>query len=351
MSSRTLERVVWLLGTCEVHLQAPPSAETRQSAYSLAQRCWRILPALGPRIREWTAEELPSSFQYRLEAIAEVCAFRDAWCVEFARRMNAREVPYALIKGVACGLLAYGGMQNRASFDIDVAVPRYFARAAQCLAEECGFEPAQWDEATRKFQRPNFLLRSLTEAHHFELGYLVRRQFLCASSDPKYTRLAAQCTPDQLALHLTEQLDVACYLGIDIHHGLALDIPADEFVAAATNILVTGTPVKVVCAAGALFHAVLKIYAEGLAWGEGLHHYADCIRLLTRADENSAFEFRALLNKYNLLGAAHHVLRRIPSNFFVPLPPAFEEIFQEGASAAAAIPDMWDNLLDAQAHD
>jgi hypothetical protein len=342
----SLAAVAWLLGTCDIAGQAPPTPCTHEMALALARRCWRNLPVLAPRMREWAGHGLPAQLQDRLEAVTATSAIRDAWTAEFAKRMNRNNIPYAIIKGVACGVLAYVDTQERASFDLDVAVPRPFVRAAQRIAEDCGFQPAQWDQATGTFHYPNYLMRSLTEASHFELGYLVRRQFLCTPADPQFKRLVSQCTRDQISLHVTEQGDVACYIGIDIHHGLALDIAVDEFVATALSKQFNGTPVKVISVAGALFHAVLKIYIEGSAWGEGLHHYTDCIRLLAQADDTVAEQFSVLLAKYNFHGEAYRVLCRIPTDFFVQLPPAFLKIVEESASAGAQRPDMWEKLLD-----
>ena len=307
---------------------------------------------LAPRIAAWTGTELPLWLQQRLVALQRICAIREAWTREYVGRLEAKGVPYALIKGTACGVLGYERLSDRASFDIDVAVPKPLVRVAEGVAETCGFDPAQWNESARVFHSPNRLLRAMTEAQHFELGYLIRRQLLCERSDPDHAMLAEQCTPDQLALHMTPEGDVALYLGLDIHHGLALDIPADDFVAnAVTRRLPDGGSVRVMSLAGAAFHAVLKLYLEGSAWGEGLHHYADCIRLVQRSDDSTAEALWNLVDMYQFHAGAHYVLRRLPTDFSIPLPPAFARIVEDSAPVAARFPDMWDRLLDIRSRD
>jgi Uncharacterised nucleotidyltransferase len=352
VSSESLASVAWLLGTCTVQDQPVATPQTCELAYALARRSWRVLPVLAPRIMAWTGTALPMVLQHRLIGLQRICAIREAWLKEYVRRMDAQGIPYALIKGAACGVLGYERLSDRASFDIDVAVLKPFVRVAESIAESCGFDPAQWNDDARVFHSPNMMLRAMTEAQHFELGYLVRRQLLCERSDPDHAMLAEQCTPDQLALHMTPEGDIAIYLGLDIHHGLALDIPADDFVNhAVTRQLPDGGSVRVISPAGAIFHAILKIYLEGAAWGEGLHHYADCIRIIQRSDADTAEALWQLVETHRFHAGAHYVLRRLPTAFSVPLPPGFARIVESCSATAAGFPDMWDRLLDIRSRD
>ncbi|MCG8466982.1 MAG: hypothetical protein MJB57_02050, partial [Gemmatimonadetes bacterium] len=149
----------------------------------------------------------------------------------------------------------------------------------------------------------------------------------------------------------TDDDRVACFICLDIHHGLTLDIPVDALVRASRRTP-DGFPVPP--SSWLLFHVVQKLYWEGVhTYGQGLHQYADVARLIPRMSERDLEECIGLLRDYNLTAAGHYVFRRVPQEIGDRLPRELADFVESGSrpeadrtpSALNDFGDMWPKLF------
>jgi hypothetical protein len=189
------------------------------------------------------------------------------------RAFDAAEIPYALLKSAALLFSIYALPEQRYGEDFDLVVAQSHLAAARRVLERLCYEPAQWSEATLRYQHGDPELRALVEARHYELVYLVRRERVHGLSQRTRDAVFDQLSIRPWLWYLTPTGNLATYMVVDVHHGLALDIPADALLATRCTAELDGTPTWVPLRTWSTFHINYKLY-----W-DGVHLYADLIRL------------------------------------------------------------------------
>jgi len=340
-----------------------PSAQI--SAEEFIQGCqfltwqWRLLPITLPRFLRYHPQ-----FQQTEEArkLGDLSLALQEWAklqVKFAQPLVAalekQGVPYALLKGSAVRAVAYRGHECRASMDVDIAVPRSHVHVAESLATEQGFLPAAFDAARAHYRVASDVERAIVEARHYELAQLVRRQL---ATDVHEEARAAILRSFPLmrwvppSWHLTDAGELACYLTVDIHHGISPEIPVVDLVASSSTTICEGARASIPSIAWLVFHLIYKIYWEGVySYRKGGYQYADLIRLAERIEGEAARQLVALLREYNLVAAGYYVLRRLISDFACDLSPEITAFLADAAAAPQVAPleandlgDMWPKL-------
>jgi hypothetical protein len=278
-------------------------------------RCWRILPSLDrPAVDELTTVVHPDQVDRLVNCWLATSAFARTQAYAARQIVAALEesnIPYSLLKGAATGLRLYGDFSARGSSDIDLGVARRHLRAAERVATEVGFRPAQKNDETNRFEAADPAFRARVEAEHYELGFLVRRLHV--------TNLSAQTTAAIDAEPWCRRLwpggpnEPWCYALVDIHHSLSLDIPIEDVLTSAHRIQAAGSAAFVPSDHWLAAHLIFKIYWEGVQrYGKGVHQYADLARLVPQLTQEAFDELVNVLNRLNLVAAGHYVLRRLP---------------------------------------
>ncbi|HEX3479150.1 MAG TPA: nucleotidyltransferase family protein [Kofleriaceae bacterium] len=343
----SIESFCWLLGP---HVPGmPPSASTAQVEAIAAEllHAWQVAPVVVPAFLRWIRPEHRDGprvalLRARARAAQVFAELQRERILELVRAFEAAGISYALLKSAALRFQIYAQPEQRCGEDIDLLVARRDLGSARRVVEGLGYEPAQWNEARRRYERADPQLRQLVEAQHHELGFSIRRERV--HSLPEQTRDAVFA---QLALrpwlwHLTPAGELATDMMVDVHHGLALDISGDALLATRRRAVLGGALAWVPSPAWSMFYSIYKLYWEGVHhYREGVHHYADLTRLAPTLDAGDVDELWQLLAAYNLLAAAHFVLRRLAPEFGVTLGPAIHALID-----AAGAPDTRTGALD-----
>ena len=177
---QTYEDLLALIGGSAPTAHSPRTTAESQALVERLLDCWRILPSI-------TQETFEESLQ-KILAPADYVRLRNAWIAvsafgkaQFAGAQGVIEafersgIAYSLLKGIAAGYRLYPQPFLRTSWDLDVGVFTDDLRAAEDLAYELGFRPAQKNFNQERFERADPGLRNMVEAQHYELGFLVRR--------------------------------------------------------------------------------------------------------------------------------------------------------------------------------
>jgi hypothetical protein len=229
-------------------------------------------------------------------------------------RLERERIPYVLLKGSAIRFAAYASPLLRCGKDLDIGVPRRQIRRAEEIAIAEGFLPSQWNEKTKRFTIPDRALRSAVEAQHYELGFLVRRQTI-VDLDPEDEAAIRRDLPSQFIWHETGDGRLACYVSVDLHHGLSLEMPVEPLVQKARQQAAGADSVPIPPLEWLLFHVIYKLYWEGVHnYGKGGYQYADLARLLPLTDEATFGRLIELLETTSLQPAGYYVLRRLPTD-------------------------------------
>jgi hypothetical protein len=326
-AERYVRSVSWALGVGAKPPSVDPATATR-SLWHFATRNWQIAPLLSSRVRQFAAfvgvngdadQDLDRlhALATSVRALAEVqMLLTDRLCAQ----LSAADIRYALLKGAAYRVVAYKAPNDRGAIDIDLVVPRATLAATEGALRAQGFLPAALDETMRHFRVSDPAERAAVEAHHYELGQFARRQVI--ESAPPWV---AECIvrSERHALvpwHVLKDGRLACYVVVDVHHALSMDIPADEVLISAQETLHRGRSVRVPSPDWLLFFLIYKLYWEGVnTYGTGAFQYADLARLLTTARCGTAEAMIRLCRRYGLEAAAHYVLRRVPQYFGLEL--------------------------------
>ena len=343
----SIESFCWLLSPLAPELIAshelppPASADHVDTIAGELLRVWQVAPAVVPAFVDWIhpehrARPAVALLQARACAVAAFAELQRDRIRECARAFEAAGLPYALIKSAALRFQIYDDPALRCGEDFDLAVARRDLGLARDVLEHLGYQPAQWSERDQRYQRADLELRALVEAQHHELGFLIRRERVHGLAPEVRDAVFEQLALRPWLWHLTSRGELATYLMVDVHHGLALDIPADDLIARRCAVDLDGTPMWVPAPAWSTFLSIYKLYWEGVHhYREGLYHYADLARLVPRLTASDVIELAHILETYNLRAAAYFVLRRLSPMFGVTVAPAVDALID-----ACALPDV-----------
>jgi hypothetical protein len=339
----------WLLSTTALNSNPPNEQELLKICEFLLCN-WQVLPACLPRLLAWAA---PSGLaeNHCQPVIDRAVSLRIIARLQLilTRRLTdlfQREcVPYVLLKGSAIRHLAYVEPDQRCGKDLDIAVPRKYIKKAQELAQTCGFIPSEWHQESKRFSLANPGLRAAVESQHYELGFLVRRQTVI-DLDPADEASIRRDIPSQIMWHLTADDKLACYVSVDIHHGLSHEMPVEPLVENAWTYQYEKWCLRLPPIEWILLHLIYKLYWEGVHnYGKGGYQFADLIRLLPRINGKCFRRFVQLLEQFKLEAAGFYTLRRLESNFGIRLRADVMEFLAVAGRPSAALKPIYENDL------
>ncbi|MCH9648620.1 MAG: nucleotidyltransferase family protein [Deltaproteobacteria bacterium] len=325
------EQHAWLLG-------AGPKPRRKASAESLEGACdfvlkhWQVIGTTAPRLLNWVRSDLMDhprvqAVRDRKVSVEILGRIQLLLMKRLGQALTERRIPYVLLKGSATRLMAFDDPLGRCGYDIDLGVPGTRIREAEDLILELGFWQAELDFAKNQFVVANPRLRASVESHHYELGFLARRHRVTDLS-PASEAAIRRDLPSQDPWHLTEEGGVGCFVSIDVHHGLCLDVPIEPVVHASRQKLLDDIALWVPAHHWMAFHLIYKLYWEGVHnYAKGGFQYADLCRLLPKLRPADVPPLLELLHRYLFEVAGYFVLRRVPS-LGVPLPPGLASFVQ-----------------------
>lgn len=283
---------------------------------TLALDCWQVIPSIAPTVLGLAGSkhrDHPMVQRVRDKTVSVSTLAKIHWklCKRLLLTLNEVSIPYALLKGTALRLVAYSDPQSRCGYDLDLAVPSRYLQKAEEVGKKLGFVSAEWDEGSKHFHKADPRRRLFVESQHFELGFMARRQIIrdLAVEDEEAIR---RDLPTQKVWHQTDTGELACYITMDVHHRLSLDIPAAPLIQNANVMSLEQIPAKIPPIEWLLLHLIYKIYWEGVHnYGKGLYQYTDLAKLITRVTVTEFETFLNLLTEYNLEVAGYYVLRRL----------------------------------------
>ena len=333
-----LSKYAWLLGDGE--LPNFPSAEVdMEDVCGFALTNWQILPVVAPRLMAWFGnrltenEPLISRITDTVAAVQTLAQIQLMLLNRFTKALDAEFIPYALLKGSATSLLAYHKPEHRCGLDVDVGVPKHYLRRAERILKQHGFLAASLDDSGRQFYRVDEYERAAVEEQHYELACLVRRQVI-RGLDPTTDAAIRRSIPLLRPWHTERGGALGCYVTIDVHHGLCLDIEVDEMVSSAEYKRFGTYSVRIPRPAWLIFHLIFKIYWEGVHnYKKGVYQYSDLVRLVRMTTSRDSAELIRLLNEYSLEAAGFYVLRRLPTEFGITLDSDLQEFVSSAANA------------------
>lgn len=301
------------------NLRSEKSSPLDSSKLALLRKSlWQIMPLVGEKLLH-DAKECAACPRHEIDGLSDeiraVQLFSQIQGQLLSRLVHALESTeneYVFLKGSACRLVAYPKATDRTGHDIDLAVRKPQIHEMELILEALGFERAQWNTRHRRFFVADASRRSGVEAKHYELGFWVRRQVVTGISSNDDVRLRRYAEGGHL-WHTTDNGAIACYVTVDVHHALALDIPADAIIDSSQRVEMKGGVTGCIPRLPwMLFYAVYKLYWEGVHnYQKGLYQYADVARLLQLMTHSDWGEFDSLVKKFNLSAGAFYVLNRI----------------------------------------
>ena len=357
MPQRAYDRFAWLFSPSGAVPEVAIGPEDLGPVADLLLGCWQILPVTLPRFSAWAGHHGPAQAvieraRARMLADGAVLDLQFRILNRLAAALRTRGVPFVLLKSAAVRLVAYDDPRQRRARDIDIGVARPdIDRAVECLIET-GFESAQWLEDAQTFEVADLELRVSVESKHHELGFWVRLQQVPDLGGELHAAILQQRNERPAQWDLTDDQAPGAFIVADIHHGLSLDIPVDDVVASAQPAPGDGG-LSIPRGGWMLFHLVFKLYIEGIFnYCEGAYQYADLCRLVSRMGDDELLFFATQIDNRNMRAAGYYVLRRLPSDFGVPLPPRLASLVTEWASPDLARSptqqndwgDMWPKL-------
>jgi len=338
------QELAWLMSGGEpAHLATPPHEGQVVEACRMALAEWQALPVVLGNLLRWMGDrEPPGEAQALLdEAIDRQIGFSVLTDVQMqlaaqvVERFDAAGIEHVLMKGSAARLCAYADPSLRLGKDFDFAVPRNALGAAELIAVEMGFVPAEWDYDTRHFHFADMRLRRSVEERHYELGFLALRQRVLGL-EPSIEAAIRRDIPTQYIWHELPDGSLGCYVTIDIHHGISLDISAAESIASAQAVDFDGTRFHVPAPDWLAFQLIFKLYWEGVHnYRKGAYQYADLARIIPALGPTDLASLREIVAHHRLEAGAYYVLRRLPTALATPLPDHVVAYITELSSAPA----------------
>lgn len=352
------DRFAWLLGTDKAKPGIRFAPEQIEPACTFLLRNWQVLPITAPKFLDWVDrkhQDHPEVAHIRDVTIAVRALARMQMLLSnrFVTELEQQGIPYSLMKGSSASLTLYPEPDLRSGLDVDVAVPRRYVRRAERIAREHGFVPAAFDQENRHVYSVSDADKRAVEAGHYELVCLNRRQVVQGLS-PEVDAAIRRSIPVPRAWHETEDGELACYVTLDVHHGICLDIPVDEMVDSAAKETHHGYTAWVPQPEWMMLQLIFKIYWEGVQRyrSRGVYQFADLVRLVGRVEGPVAARFFELLAQYDLEAGAYYVLRRLESAFGLKPGPELRDFMTRASipptdylpSEVNDMGDMWPRL-------
>jgi putative nucleotidyltransferase-like protein len=352
------DRFAWLLGTEKARPAVRFSAEQLEPACTFLLRNWQVLPIMAPKFLDWVDrkhQDAPEVQQIRdvNVAVRALARMQMLLANRFVTALEEQGVPYSLMKGSSASMAVYPAPDLRSGLDVDVAVPRRYIRRAERIAHEQGFVPAAFDLENRHAYAVTERERREVEAQHYELVCLNRRQVVSGLS-PEDEAAIRNSIPTPRAWHETDEGELACYVTLDIHHGICLDIAVDEMVDSARKETYHGYTAWIPQPEWMLLQLIFKLYWEGVQRyrSRGVYQYADLVRLIGQVDEDVFNRLLPILEHYELEAGAYYVLRRLETAFGLKLGPHIVDFLtRTSIPPADVLPsevndmgDMWPRL-------
>lgn len=352
------DRFAWLLGPDESEGPGRFHPQQLEAACTFMLRNWQALPVMAPKFLHWIGDEYSQTPEVERirDATAAVRALARVQALlgnRFTNELDRHAIPYVLMKGSAAVFAVYSEPDLRSGLDIDIGVPRRYIRRAERLARNQGFVAAAFDADNRHVYRVSDYEKRCVEAQHYELACLNRRQVvrgLSAEDDAAIRR----SIPIPRAWHETKDGQLACYVTLDLHHGISLDIEVDEMVASGRKETRHGYTALIPQPEWMMLQLIFKIYWEGVHRYRmrGLYQYADLVRLVGQIHGPVASRFFDLLNRYELQAGAYYILRRVEKAFGLQLGPELREFLTEASippthrspNEVNDMGDMWPRL-------
>jgi hypothetical protein len=350
------QRFAWLLSPFGAPEGSASSLAEAESACSAALSCWQVLPAMEARLLAWLGSYADTDAVRNLHEMAvgirTLAGVQETLKRRFTRELDSSGVPYVLLKGSATGLIAYPQSDLRCGLDVDIGVPADHLQRAEDIARAQGYVPASLDETGRHFIQVDDDERRAFESTHYELACLVRKQVI-HGLQPEVASAIRTSISMLKPWHVTSNDEIGCYVTLDVHHGLCLDIEVDPLVESAERWRAGDYSVLVPRPEWLVFHLIFKIYWEGVHnYRKGAYQYADILRLLPLLTGSAAAKLIELLSEYSLEAAGYYVLRRVESEFGGHLNHELRELLVLQAEAPTGVfpnevndaGDMWPKL-------
>lgn len=352
------DRFAWLLGTDKTRPTFRFSPAQLEPACAFMLRNWQVLPVMAPRFLNWVDRkhhDAPEVQQIRDTTVAVRALARMQMLLldRFVTELDQQQIPYCLMKGSSIAFTVYPEVDLRSGLDVDVAVPKRYLRRAERVAREQGFVPAAFDEENRHAYPVTEAERREVEAGHYELACLNRLQVVEGLS-PEDDAAIRRSIPTPRNWHETEDGELACYVTLDVHHGICLDIPVDEMVDTARQETHHGYTAWLPQPEWMMLQLIFKLYWEGVQRyrSRGVYQYADLVRLIPQIKGDVAARLFAILNQYELEAAGYYVLRRLETTFGLKTGPDIHEFLTEASipptdalpSEVNDLGDMWPRL-------
>lgn len=352
------ERFGWLFGPSDRPLDGSRLSESDFGDVStFAFKHWQALPLIAPKIMNWGGAMFcksshASQLQDRWTSLYHFGRIQTRLCLRLVNAFQRARIRYVLLKGSAVRFSAYASPDQRVGKDIDIGVPPDRIDLAETLATDQGFVRAEWIANKKRFRRADPTLRAQVEARHYELGFLARRHAvtgLTAEDDAAIRR----DLPTQYLWHEASDGRLCCYVSIDLHHAVSLDIGVTDMVKDARIVRHENQSLSIPSDAWLLFHLVFKLYWEGAhTYGKGGYQLADIAHVVRGMTAAEFGRFTKLLAAYRLEPAGYYVLRRLVSNLGMQVLPEIESFLDRLAVAPDehdAMPvndlgDMWPKL-------
>lgn len=352
------DRFAWLLGSDESKPAVRFAPEQLEPARTFMLRNWQVLPVMAPKFLHWIGPRLqasPEAGHVRdvTAAVRALARIQMLLANRFANELERRGVPYVLMKGSSAALSLYSEPDLRSGLDVDVGVPRSHIREAERIAREQGFVPAAFDEDNRHVHAISEYEKKLVEAEHYELVCLNRRQVV-RGLHPDDDAAIRRSIPTPRPWHETEDGELACYVTLDIHHGICLDIAVDAMVESARKQTRNGYSAWIPQPEWMMLQLIFKIYWEGVQryHARGVYQFADLVRLVGQIQGPAASRLFDLLEQYELEAGAYYVLRRVETSFGLKLGPELSDFLTRASipptdylpSEVNDMGDMWPRL-------
>lgn len=331
MAGRSTSRFVWLLAPTASPSEASGSEGEARDACTFADDNWRVLPAILPRLEKWLGDDasaLLDPVRKRAVAARALAELEGVCQAQLSNELRRRGIPHVFLKSSAVRWFAYADPHERCGWDIDIGVTKAHLRDARIVARDLGYLEAEGFVDPPWFRPANPYHRAAVERTHYELGFLVRRVRVRDLDPAIEESIRAHVTAGgRTSWHLTPEGDLACYITLDIHHGISPEITVDPILKTSRTIRAGGVRLIVPRPAWLLMHLVYKIYWEGVhEYEKGGYQYADLCRLVPKVDDEEVAFFRMIAVRWQLEAAAFFVLRRLESEFALPLSDALQKL-------------------------
>lgn len=285
---------------------------------------WQVLGLTGPRLLEaapksWCDGHSGRRLRDGVAGVRTYALIQEEAFGQLSDAFTQAEVPYVLLKSFATRHLVYDDPGLRAGWDMDVAVDPDCIRVAEQVCIDHGFVPAEFDRQTLTWHPANPERRAIVESDHYELGFLVRRQQVNGLPDDLVEQLERESFN-----HARWRFELpgapVCYLPVDLHHGLSLDIGVRALMERTVMTAVGDRVLPLPNRAWLAFHLIFKLYWEGVHnYHKGLYQMADVVRLIPRMTSDDLDEFQCLLEQYRMEAGGYYVLSSAAEHVGLPI--------------------------------